>query len=139
MSERFPVSTQVQVKNEGHGSSFRTEAERVGEFTGTVVATSGPDYTGIPEVCVESATGERRVILVGDLEETPEPVKHPTMKAKLKIWYASGGYQEIQGSSDDSMQLAAIYAEAADSGRVSDAELHRPDGSVAASFHHDTA
>lgn len=71
-SERYPVGTKVQVKNNGLGSQFRSESERVGEFSGTVIATNGPDYTGIPEVCVQSESGERRVILVGDLELSPE-------------------------------------------------------------------
>ena len=59
------------------------------------------------------------------------------MKAKLKIWYAAGTYEEVQAEGTDTVQLVTIYAEAEGNGRVSDAELHRPDGSVAASFHHD--
>lgn len=84
MSERFPIGAQVRVRNDGLGNHVRKEAERVGEFTGTVVATSGPDYTGIPEVCVESATGERRVILVGDLEEGVAATEPATPRPAMK-------------------------------------------------------
>lgn len=77
MSERYSVGARVQVKNNGQGSSFRKEGEYVGKFEGVVIAVNGPDYTGIPEVCVQSETGARRVILVGDLEEIP--VVRPVM------------------------------------------------------------
>lgn len=124
MAERYPVGTQVQVKNDGHGSQFRTEAERVGEFAGTVIATNGPDYTGIPEVCVESATGERRVILVGDLEEAPEPTpeEKPASEFQVKIWYVENGYEEIDHA--PAHVATTIYAEAEDNPRVIAAEIH---------------
>lgn len=70
-TERYPIGTRVQVANGGLGHLVRKENERVGEFVGRVVAVSGPEYSGIPEVCVESDNGERRMILVGDLEEVP--------------------------------------------------------------------
>lgn len=104
MSERFPIGAQVRVKNDGHGSQFRSESERVGEFAGTVVAVNGPKYTGIPEVCVESVTGERRVILVGDLEEgvaaTEPTTPRPAMKrinVTAKMADALGITIEING------------------------------------------
>lgn len=84
MSERYPVGTKVQVKNGGLGSQYRNESERVGEFAGTVVAVNGPKYTGIPEVCVESEMGERRVILVGDLEEAPAATEPATPRPAMK-------------------------------------------------------
>lgn len=195
MSERYAVGTQVQVKNEGHGSQFRTETERVGRFAGTVIATSGPDYTGIPEVCVESATGERRVILVGDLEEAPEPapcakklnpsriINHDMLKGadpqnivclrdadhrgrhratrlmdrdslvweddacvpapepktpsefQVKIWYASGAYEQTDHVP---VGLATtIYAEAESNDRVVVGEIHGcATGKLYQSFRH---
>lgn len=70
----FQAGTRVQVANNGLGSRFRTEAERVGEFTGTVVCNGNHDHDGwtIPEVTIEADNGDRRTILVGDLEEAPE-------------------------------------------------------------------
>lgn len=70
----FTAGTRVQVKNNGLGSDFRTEAERVGDFAGTVVDTGDHDFKGwkIPQVTVEADNGDRRTILVGDLEEAPE-------------------------------------------------------------------
>lgn len=111
MEERFPVGTRVQVKNQGHGSRSRTEAERVGGFTGTVIATNGPDYTGIPEVCVESETGERRVILVGDLEAAPEAVQDKLtdgMRQALLSTYTVGDHREFPTSTPGSTLRALV-------------------------------
>lgn len=127
MSERFPIGAQVQVKNDGHGSQYRSESERVGEFAGTVVAVNGPKYTGIPEVCVESVTGERRVILVGDLEEGVAATETPEVtEYSVKIWYRSGAYEGAPHCLEDLARK--IYADAVKSPGVEFAELHGPSG-----------
>lgn len=132
MSERYPVGTKVQVANGGLGSRFRNEDERVGEFAGMVIATSGSSYTGIPEVCVESETGERRVIMVGDLEETPstEPVKGAPTMDKVKIWYESGAYEEVTAEHERFAELVAIFAECQVNGRIAAAELYEGNGNA---------
>lgn len=121
MSERYPVGTKVQVTNGGLGSRFRNEDERVGEFAGTVIATSGSSYTGIPEVCVESETGERRMIMVGDLEEAPaaEPVS---------TLYAAA--LQLEKSAADARALAEqLTAMATEARRTYEIALRTVDGS----------
>ena len=132
MSERFPVGTKVQVKNDGQGSEVRHPLEHVGKFAGTVIAASGPDYTGIPEVCVQSETGARRVILVGDLEEAPET---PTVtEYSVKIWYRSGAYEGAPHCPEDLARK--IFADAVKSAGVEFAELHGPSGKLVESKQH---
>lgn len=53
---------------------------------------------------------------------------------KLKIWYVSGAFEQIDADDAQAETLVPIYAEAQTSDRVAAGELHRPDGSVAASF-----
>lgn len=143
MSERFPVGTSVRVANNGLGHTIRREHERVGEFSGTVMAVNGPEYRGIPEVCVESPTGERRVILVGDLEMNPDAGRmsleealsdaypEPAPAVKVAIRYVDGTEEIVSNIPTDTIAVG-IFAEACGNDRVANAELVRGDGTLAA-------
>jgi len=118
MSERYPIGTTVTVANGGRGHSVRKDHETVGAFVGTVVETSGPGYSGIPEVCVESATGERRVILVGDLEEAPVSAEESSTGTDARVDEAreilnSGADGTVGLSPREAMVIVVALAERA--------------------------
>lgn len=58
------------------------------------------------------------------------------MQAHVKIWFLSGAFERVDAENGRTQELATIYAEAETNDRVVAAELHREDGSVAASFDH---
>lgn len=58
------------------------------------------------------------------------------MQAHVKIWFLSGAFERVDADNGRAQELATIYAEAETNDRVVAAELHREDGSVAASFDH---
>ena len=58
------------------------------------------------------------------------------MQAHVKIWFLSGAFERVDAENGRAQELATIYAEAETNDRVVAAELHREDGSVAASFDH---
>lgn len=58
------------------------------------------------------------------------------MQAHVKIWFLSGGFERVDAENGRAQELATIYAEAETNDRVVAAELHREDGTVAASFDH---
>lgn len=56
---------------------------------------------------------------------------------KIKIWYASGVFEEINAPEDRAGELAVIYAEAKDNTRVVAGELHSSRWPVLAFSHRD--
>lgn len=60
------------------------------------------------------------------------------MQAHVKMWFLSGAFERVDAENGRLQELATIYAEAETNDRVVAAELHREDGSVAASFDHRT-